>query len=138
MALIAAALLMRVWVPVGFMPVLGPDGALRLALCTGYGPAPVMAATTAAMPHAMAHAPHGMHDAPHAAHARDRDADKTGAQPPCAFADLALMAIGGADAIQLAALLLFVLATGLATTPILAPRPPARLRPPLRAPPRFA
>jgi len=115
-ALIAAALLVRVCVPVGFMPV-AQDGTLRLAFCSGYGPMPAIDVT---MP--------GMKHHPHEAQM----------QSPCAFADLALVAIGGADPIQLAALLLFVLATGLAVALPLPPRAPARLRPPLRAPPRTA
>lgn len=114
LALIAAALLVRVCVPAGFMPATGQDGTLHLAFCSGYGPMP---AVDVAIP--------GME--PHGKAAQ--------LQSPCAFADLALAAIGGADPIQLSALLLFVLASGLAIALPLPPRAPFRLRPPLRGPP---
>lgn len=116
-ALIAAALLVRVCVPAGLMPVSDHDGMLRLAFCSGYGPMPAMDVAIPGMKH---------------------HPDEAQAQSPCAFADLALVAIGGADPIQLAALLLFVLATGLAIALPLPPRAPSRLRPPLRAPPQTA
>lgn len=116
-ALIAAALLVRVCVPAGFMPVAGQDGTLHLAFCSGYGPMPAMDVTIPGMHH---------------------QGDDAQMQSPCAFADLALVAIGGTDPIQLAALLLFVLATGLAIVLPLPPRAPSRLRPPLRGPPHSA
>lgn len=116
-ALIAAALLVRVCVPAGFMPVAAQDGTLRLAFCSGYGPMPAIDVAIPGMKH----------------HSSDAQM-----QSSCAFADLAMVAIGGADSIQLAALLLFVLASGRAAGLPPSPRAPARLRPPLRAPPLTA
>ncbi|MHA6718605.1 DUF2946 family protein [Sphingomonas sp. RS6] len=112
--LVAAALLVRVAVPAGFMPVADTNGSLRLAYCSGYGPAPSVAATMQGMSH---------------------EPGEMQMKSPCAFADLTLALIGGADPVQLAALLLFVLAAGLTLALPRPPRAPARLRPPLRAPP---
>ncbi|OAN66363.1 hypothetical protein [Sphingomonas sp. TDK1] len=140
-AILAAALLARVCVPAGFMPVRDTDGTVRLAFCSGYGPAPMAASMPASPADGMPHAMGGMHHMAgmtHAMPSHDRPADGAQMQSPCAFADLALAAIGGADPIQLAALLLFVLATGFITALPLPPRAPARLRPPLRAPPSLA
>lgn len=39
-ALIACAMLLRVLVPAGWMPTTGPDGMIRVALCTGTGAQP--------------------------------------------------------------------------------------------------
>lgn len=109
--ILAAALLLRVLVPAGFMPS-GGGGRFTLTLCPGAAP------VVAAMP--------GME------HHGDRDATT---QAPCAYADLALPALGGGDPVLLAGLLVFVLATGLIRRIPLPPRVATRLRPPLRGPP---
>ena len=54
---------------------------------------------------------------------------------PCAFSALSLAALGGADAVLLAAALAFVLAIGMAHVPPLRLARIAGLRPPLRGPP---
>jgi hypothetical protein len=108
-AAVLAALLLRLVVPAGFMPVV-EHGRLTIALCSGAGP-------MTAMPG------HGHHQPP------------ATAAKSCAFADLAVPAIGGADPIQLAAALRFVLALGLVLALVLPVVAPARLRPPLRGPP---
>lgn len=112
--ILAAALMARLVVPAGFMPVVGPSG-VTMAFCAGDGSVPMAA--------------HGaMHHAP-------RDGDMKGR---CAFSDLSLPAIGGADALQLAEALLFILALGLfGVSEVVAGRAP-RWRPPLRAPPATA
>lgn len=60
------------------------------------------------------------------------------ATPACPYSALTLAMLGGADAILLALALAFIVLTGFVpTTPPHAQRP-ARLRPPLRAPPALA
>lgn len=114
---LAAALLLRVLVPAGFMPT-WVDGRVTLTICPGTTPAmPAVARHGAAMP-GMAH-----HE------------DKSTAQSPCAYADLALPALGSANPALLAAALAFVLALALHRAIPLPPRSADRLRPPLRAPP---
>lgn len=110
---LAAALALRLLVPAGFMPTVA-DGRVTLTLCSGVQPAAPMAA----MP-GMAH-----HD----------DGSGT-AEAPCAYADLALPALGSADPALLAAALAFVVALAMRRAIPLAPRASARLRPPLRGPP---
>jgi hypothetical protein len=53
----------------------------------------------------------------------------------CAFADLALPALGSTDPLLLPAALLFILALGLFAASELPQRAALRLRPPLRGPP---
>lgn len=116
--LIAAALALRVLVPAGFMPVLD-QGRIIVSICSGSGPMTM----AIAMPGMAGH---------------DDAAPDALAGKACAFADLALPALGGADPVLLAAAIAFVLALGLARV---APPPataPLRLRPPLRGPPRPA
>ncbi|WP_298891248.1 hypothetical protein [uncultured Sphingomonas sp.] len=115
--IVAAALAVRVLVPAGYMPTLD-NGRIVIGICNGYGPM-TMAIAVSGLDH------HG-------------DADGHQAQSPCAFADLALPLIGGADPIQLAEALLFILAVALLLAEALPPRAAARLRPPLRGPPLVA
>ncbi|QKS01890.1 hypothetical protein F9288_01725 [Sphingomonas sp. CL5.1] len=115
--IVAAALAVRVLVPAGFMPTLD-GGRIVIGICNGYGPA-TMAIAIPGLEH---------HDG--------EDGDR--AHSPCAFADLALPMIGGADPVQLAGALLFILALALLLAEALPPRAAARLRPPLRGPPLVA
>ena len=109
--IVAAALVARLAAPSGFMPVVGASG-VSLTICSGYGP----------MQMAM---PGVAHHAPKEGEARSR----------CAFADLAVPAIGGADPIQIAEALRFIMALGLVASAALVLRTAPRLRPPLRGPP---
>jgi hypothetical protein len=102
-----AALSLRLAVPAGFMPVLDSGGP-ALTLCSGQATAPGMA--------------HHEQDGPKA-------------DSGCAFADLALPMIRGADPVLLAAALLVILAAGLFHAAALPSGAALRLRPPLRAPP---
>jgi hypothetical protein len=115
-ALIALALAMKVAVPAGFMPVATP-GQLMVLVCTEFGPQHV-AIDVPGMP------------------AKSDDATKM--DQPCAFAGLGLAWLPGADALLLAAALVFILALGFAgvVVPRLARTP--YLRPPLRGPPLTA
>lgn len=117
---LAAALLLRLAVPAGYMPAIS-DGRVTLALCPDAAPVPT---THAAMP-GMAH-----HDAPNDEGHHPGDAPRG-----CAFADLSLPTLAGADPIQLAAAILYVMVAALFLR-ALPPRVVApRLRPPTRAPP---
>lgn len=117
---VALALVMKVLVPAGFMPVFGTHG-VQIVICSGNGPMTM----EMAMP-----GQGGGHDGDHGAPAR-HDA-------PCAFAGLAAPSLGGADIIQLAIALAAIVALGLAFTPPAPHAPPAFLRPPLRGPPARA
>lgn len=126
--LLVAALAMRVLVPAGFMPVFA-DGTVSLALCSGFGP---LAETPAAVPiHGMMH---GAQTEP--GHTPDHDGDRM--QSPCAFADLSLPVLGGADAILLAAMLAFAAVLALLRAPLFLAGAPVRRSPPSRGPPVLA
>ncbi len=56
----------------------------------------------------------------------------------CAFSALGMAALGGVDAVLLAAALAFILALGVSATPVVLRSRPVPLRPPLRGPPLFA
>jgi len=117
-ALLAFALAMKALVPAGYM-IGGDAKVLTVRVCDGYadsdsGHAIVIVAKG------------GTHsDAGKALHD----------QQACPFSVLALAHLGGADPIQLALALAFIIVLGLAPLPAASPRPLARLRPPLRAPP---
>lgn len=120
--LCAAALLMKLLVPAGYM-VGGDRGRPTVELCSGVASRP-MAAT---MP--------GMRgDAPD--HGGSRDHGK--AEGPCAFSGLSAPTLGAADPVQVAALVAFILAAGLVPAVLPAPFRRAHLRPPLRGPPAAA
>lgn len=129
-----AALLLRLAVPAGFMPVVGQSG-VTLVPCSGYGP---MAVVPAASAHTAQETMHGEHvhhgaTAPHAGHG-PAPVDSQ-AQGGCAFAELATPALPGADPIQLAAAIRYIVGAALffpAAVPLGAT---PRLRPPLRGPP---
>jgi hypothetical protein len=109
--LVGVALLLRILVPAGFMPSLD-NGRLVVAICNGVGHARIVL------------------DLPGLEHKRDGQV-----QSPCAFADLAMPSLSGADPIQLAALIAFVLLLGTVFAIALPPKAAPRLWPPLRGPP---
>ena len=117
--LCAATLLLKLLVPTGYM-IGSEQGRLTIELCSGVVPRPM----AMAMP--------GMHDdVP--AHGKSKDHGK--AEMPCAFAGLSAAALGAIDPLQLAVLIAFVMAVGLA--PLVAPTIMrfGYVRPPLRGPP---
>ena len=117
----AATLLLKLLVPAGYMIDSG-HGRLAIVICSGTAPAPM----TMEMP--------GMHgNVPD--HGKSKDHGK--AELPCAFSGLSAATLGAIDPVQLAALIAFVLALGLAATILPAPSRPAHLRPPLRGPPAY-
>lgn len=115
-ALLALALTMKLVMPAGFMPVAGA-GKLMVLVCTEFGPQRVAI------------------DVP-GAPAKPDDAPK--ADQPCAFAGLAQALLPGADPVQIAAALAFIMALGFAAV-VLPPLLRARHSwPPLRGPPLAA
>lgn len=112
-----AALALRLAVPAGYMPMLD-HGRMALTICADSGPAFAKPSHEIATPGVAHH-----------------DEGKSQARGSCAFADLALPLIGGADPVQLAAALVFILVTALFLGIALPPPAALRLRPPLRGPP---
>ncbi|MBB3910769.1 DUF2946 family protein [Sphingomonas desiccabilis] len=130
--LIAAALLMRMLIPTGYMLVASPAGIPTFAMCSGYGPILPAAAT------------HGAGHGAHESHATKGGGEHQGQQheakeqPPCAFAGLATAALAATDPLLLAIALFFILAAGF-RLPVRAPVAASPfLRPPLRGPPATA
>ena len=123
--LAAAALAMKLLVPSGFMPVIGATG-VTIQLCPAAGA--VAGAPALMMHHAMT--------APSSTHGEPMPAPK--AEMPCAFAGLAAPTLAAADVVLLAAALAFVALRAVRGATPTTPRRAARLRPPLRAPPRPA
>lgn len=113
-ALVALALAMNVVVPGGFMPVM-QTGKLLVMVCTGMGQQQVEI------------------DVP-GAPAKEDGANRNAAQP-CAFAGLGQPMLPGADPVQLAAALAFILALGFVAVVVPAIVRAPHLRPPLRGPP---
>ncbi len=115
----AATLLLKLLVPGGYM-IDRASGHFTITICPGIA----TPAAAAAMP--------GMHgDMPD--HGKTDDRGK--ADMPCAFSGLSAAALSATDPLQLAALIVFVMAMGFARRVL----PPGiaweRLRPPLRGPP---
>ena len=121
---IALALLMKLLVPAGFMPVVSA-GAITIQICGGTVSAPMPMAATAvgAMPGMMHH--------------QDKS-DHQGREMPCAFAGLTAPALAATDALLLAAAIAFVVATGFRRSIPTLVRAAAFLRPPLRGAPARA
>jgi len=117
--LIAAALCMKMSIPAGTM-VGSQNGALTVQICAEQFGQVVARQITIESKGAKSHP------------------GKAGAEAPCAFTALSLATLGGADSIQLAIALLFILALGFAPILSAAPRRIAHLRPPLRGPPAIA
>ena len=80
-ALLAFALIVKLLVPTGWMPVFGPRG-VTLEMCGSYGPPPP------ALAKAMAQAAHRM-----AGHDKHKQHDKQGHDQPCAYAGLSFAAL---------------------------------------------
>lgn len=116
LAVCAAALLLRLLVPAGYM-IGTADGHPMIELCSGVASEPM------AMP--------GMHGDT-AEHGK-KDHGKGGA--PCPFASLAATALVAIDPTQLALLVAFLLAVGLCPAVLPEILRPTYLRPPLRGPP---
>jgi hypothetical protein len=79
LAMLGAALLLRVLIPTGWMPVSGPDG-IRIVLCTPSA----MAKAAPEASQGTAHGDHRQHD--------PKKHEKPAADQPCAFSGLAMAA----------------------------------------------
>jgi hypothetical protein len=120
--LIALALLMKVAVPAGFMPVIA-GGTVTIAICGGTQPAdPAM---RMAMPGMAQHQDRSGHD----------DAGHSGRDMPCAFSGLAMPSLAAVDPVLLALAIAFIVAVAFRVVAPGLVRAPAFLRPPLRGPP---
>lgn len=114
--LIAAALLLKIWVPQGYMP--GASGGFMVVeICSGAEPRTMVIAFPGKAPEEPRHDAMDM---------------------PCAFSGLSAPSLSAADPIVLAFAIIFILATGLrpATGPLTARL--VRLRPPAQGPPAIA
>lgn len=119
--LCAATLLLKLLVPTGYM-IDNDHGRITITICSGTAPRTM----TMEMP--------GMHgDMPDQGKSKDHGK----AEMPCAFSGLSAAMLGSIDPVQLAALIVFILALGLIATHSPAPSRPAYLRPPLRGPPSY-
>ncbi|WP_428331824.1 DUF2946 family protein [Novosphingobium sp.] len=115
LAVIALALAMKALVPAGYM-IGGDAKVLTVRVCDGYADNHAIVIVAKGAAH---------NDAGKALH--DHQA--------CPFSALALAHMRGADPIQLALALAFIVLLGIIAPVAVTPRAFARLRPPLRAPP---
>lgn len=113
--IIAAALLMKVLVPAGFMPTMSGNSMI-IQICSGYGP------MTMAMPIP------GKQDSSQGDHQ-----DK--AEMPCAFSGLSAPSLAATDPVLLALAILFVMVAAIRVAIPVPASSPTYLRPPLRGPP---
>ncbi|WP_452664422.1 hypothetical protein [Sphingomonas zeae] len=132
--LCTAALLLKLLIPAGYM-IGQVDGRAAIILCPGSAPMPDMTPMVHDGAMAMDHATIVHDRSGHAPRHSDKD---HGRDMPCAFAGLSAPGLTATDPIQLALLIAFVMAMGLAM-PVL-PRAVAApyLRPPLRGPPALS
>ena len=117
--LIAAALLMKVLVPTGYMASTSA-GSIVIEICTGYGPQKMVMA----MP--------GME------HHQDKKRDHGKAGAPCAFSGLSAPSLAAADPLVLALAFAFIMAGVFRLAIAGAVATPAFLRPPSRGPPALS
>lgn len=117
-ALMLAVLGAKLLVPAGYMVMPATPGALSFSVgvCNAMGPSTL----TVTIPM----------DEP-----QSSDQDGTAAEKPCAFAGLGQPMLPGADPVQLALALAFILALGFAALPVLRLGAGPRVLPPSHAPP---
>lgn len=121
-SIVAAALLMRVLIPTGYMAVRSAEG-ITIELCSGVI-APMTSKAVTAMP--------AMH------HGSDKRNGHATPESPCAFAALAAPTLAAADPLVLALAIAFVFAAIFRPAEICPPAGLSFLRPPLRGPPVIA
>ena len=117
--IVAAALLMKLLVPAGYMPGMSGNSMI-IQICSGYGPM-TMAPKTMTMP------------IPGKEQGQDHQQSK--AAMPCAFSGLSAPTLAAADPVLLGLAILFVMVMGARFIVPLPAASPAHLRPPLRGPP---
>lgn len=116
-AILALALVMKVLIPVGFMPMVA-DGQMVVRMCSSTGPMTMVMAIPGLE---RGKADRGGHHDKH--------------EQPCTFAGLSAPSLAAADPIVLALAILFVLAMGVRALPAWPAAALPFLRPPLRGPP---
>ncbi len=114
--LVAVALAMKAVVPTGFM-VTPSNGTVMVSICSGQGQQMVAMELGAGV------VDHGDHQ------------DNKKADHPCAFSSLNMAGATGTDIALLALAIAYMLSLGFLPLAPRQQRAPARLRPPLRAPP---
>jgi hypothetical protein len=119
MLVCAAALLLKLLVPAGYM-IGSEHNRATITFCSGVAPQ----AMTTAMP--------GMRGA---MSDHDTPKDHGKAEMPCAFASLSTASLGATNPILLVTLIAFVMAVGLSPAVLPAITRRSNLRPPLRGPP---
>ena len=112
--LVGLALLMRIVVPAGYMPMFSGN-AVTVALCSGYGPMKM------AMPDMAGH--HG------------KESERGKGETPCGFAGLTTPSLAGADPILLGLAIAFIISTIFLAASHGPVARPIYLRPPPRGPP---
>lgn len=122
---LACALVMKILVPAGFMPVVS-GGRVTIEICGGIAPAQTVMAPMMAMTMAM----------PGMAHHSDKS-DHQEREMPCAFSGLSAPSLAAVDPVLLAIAIAFIvgLVFRVRTAVPIAAQP--YLRPPLRGPPPF-
>jgi len=139
--LIALALAMKVLVPAGYMLNQGGGGPL-LMICPKANPGFNLEHQPDPHAHHADHGGHAGHHADAAVHAGHHDGDAHGnvhdghkSDNTCPYSVMPMASLSGADGVQLAIALVFILALGFAS--VVVPRLAAipYLRPPLRGPP---
>ena len=115
--LVGFALLARIMIPTGFMPVQSANG-LIIELCTGHGPVSIIL------------------DVPQKPGSTDGDHHDGGKEEgSCTFAGLGMSFLSGAAPVLLAITIAFIHALGFLPFSLRPFARPLYLRPPLRAPP---
>jgi hypothetical protein len=110
--LVVMAFALRVLMPAGSMPTI-TGGQLTVTVCDGTAPMKMVIQIP------------GL----------EHKSDGQSPQNTCAFSDLSMSSLAGADPIQLAELVLFLMAAGLVLVVAAPPLRAGRLRPPLLGPP---
>jgi hypothetical protein len=130
-ALIAMAMLARMAVPGGFMPVV-ENGHVVITLCSGHGPMQLTGnGLTPPMPGMTAAKAAGPHHEHH-----DRQSDNK--DSICPFAGLSLPSLTAADPLLLAVAILFIVTTIFRLPERIAVAAPRALWPPITGPPAIA
>ena len=117
--LVAAALLIKVLVPTGYMASMSA-GSFVIEICAGYGPQKMVVA----MP--------GME------HHQDEKNGHGAPEMPCAFSGLSAPSLAAADPLVLALAIAFIMAVVFRVAISSAVLTPTLLRPPTRGPPAFS
>lgn len=115
--LVGLALLMRIAVPAGYMPMFSGH-SITVELCSGYGPMKMAMSGMAS------------HDG--------KKSEQGKSEMPCGFSGLSTQALAGADPMLLALAIAFIIATVFLSVPPVQVALPTYLRPPLRGPPTAA